>query len=84
MCDSTRQYTFPIIIEKELEDPGYFAHSPLLPGCFSDGLTVEETLRNMRDAIELHVGDMLKHGESIPQSADALIVVKELTLGIPA
>jgi predicted RNase H-like HicB family nuclease len=60
----TRNYTFPIIIEKEPEDPGYFAHSPLLPGCFSAGMTIEETRKNMREAVQLHVEMLLEHGDA--------------------
>lgn len=78
-----RIYTFPIIIEKEPDDPGYFAHSPLLPGCFSSGLTVDETRENMREAILLHVEMLLEHGDSVPQSA-GIVAVEELTLGIHA
>lgn len=48
-------YDFEIIIEKEPEDAGYFAYSPSLPGCFSNGLTIEETRRNIREAIQLHI-----------------------------
>jgi antitoxin HicB len=80
---ATRNYTFPIIIEKEPEDPGYFAHSPLLPGCYSDGLTIEETRENMREAVQLHVEMLLEHGDSIPQAED-VVLVEEMTLGIPA
>jgi len=45
-------YDFEIVIEKEPDDEGYFAYSPSLPGCFSNGLTVEETRRNIREAIQ--------------------------------
>jgi predicted RNase H-like HicB family nuclease len=40
-----------IVIEKEPDDEGYFAYSPSLPGCFSNGMTVEETRRDIREAI---------------------------------
>ena len=38
---------FTIVIEAE-EDPkeGFYACSPELPGCYSNGRTVEETRRN--------------------------------------
>ena len=62
---ATRTYTFPIIIEKEPEDPGYFAHSPILPGCFGAGLTVEETRQDMREAIALHLEMLVEHGEPV-------------------
>lgn len=80
---TTRTYTFPIIIEKEPDDPGYFAHSPLLPGCYSDGLTIDETRENMREAIQLHVEMLLEHGDPIPQG-DGVVTLEEMTLGIPA
>jgi hypothetical protein len=33
-------YSFQIIIEKEPEDEGYFAYTPTVPGCFSNGKTI--------------------------------------------
>jgi predicted RNA binding protein YcfA (HicA-like mRNA interferase family) len=36
-------FNFEIVIEKEEKDEGYFAYSPSLPGCFSNGKTIEET-----------------------------------------
>lgn len=78
-----KYYTFPVIIEKEPDDPGYFAHSPVLPGCVSDGLTIEETRQNMREAAKLYVSDLVARGEPIPRAVDC-VVVEELTLGIPA
>jgi predicted RNase H-like HicB family nuclease len=47
-----RFYNFAIVIEKEPEDQGYSAYSPSLPGCFSNGRTIEEARRNMREAIQ--------------------------------
>lgn len=41
-------YTFEIVVEKEQEDEGYSAYSPTLPGCFSNGKTIEEAKRNIR------------------------------------
>ena len=35
-----RFFNFEIVIEKEPEDPGYYAYSPTLPGCFGNGLTI--------------------------------------------
>ena len=47
-----RYYSFEIVIEKEPEDEGYLAYSPQLPGCFSNGRTIEETKINIREAIQ--------------------------------
>lgn len=45
-------YSFQIAIEKEPEDEGYFAYSPTVPRCFSNGKTIEEAKRNIREALE--------------------------------
>jgi predicted RNase H-like HicB family nuclease len=75
-------YTFEIVIEKEPEDPGYYAYSPTLPGCFSNGATVEQTRRNMREAIQQHVESLLELGYPVPQK-EQMVYVEELTVGLP-
>ncbi len=60
-----KYYSFEIVIEKEAEDEGYFAYNPTLPGCFSNGMTIEETKRNIREAISLQLESLRAHGESI-------------------
>jgi predicted RNase H-like HicB family nuclease len=75
-------YSFQIIIEKELEDEGYFAYTPTVPGCFSNGRTIEEAKRNIRQAIEQHLASMLEHSQLVPQN-DRLVHVEELTVAIP-
>ena len=77
-----RFYSFQIVIERELEDEGYYAYSPTLPGCFSNGKSIEEARRNIREAIEQHMASLLSHAQPIPQD-DRLVHVEELTVGIP-
>jgi len=75
-------YTFEIVIEKEPDDPGYFAYSPTLPGCFSNGATIEEARRNIREAVQQHVAALQAHGQTVEQR-ERLVHVEELTVGIP-
>ncbi|MBZ0270763.1 type II toxin-antitoxin system HicB family antitoxin [bacterium] len=77
-----RFLSFQIAIEKEPDDEGYFAYSPTLPGCFSNGKTIEEAKRNIREAIRQHVASMVEHGDVIPDE-ERLVHVEELTIGIP-
>ncbi len=60
-------YDFEMVIEKELEDAGYFAYSPSLPGCFSNGLTIEEARHGIREAIQQHISVLQSHGRPISQ-----------------
>ena len=77
-----RYFSFEIVIEKEADDEGYGAYSPSLPGCFSNGRTIEEAKRNIREAIRQHVETLLAHGQPIPQN-ERLVHVEELTVGVP-
>jgi predicted RNase H-like HicB family nuclease len=74
-----RFYSFQIVIEKEPEDEGYYAYSPTLPGCFSNGKPIEEARRNIREAIEQHMAGLMAHAQPIPQD-DRLVHV---TVGVP-
>ena len=48
-------YRFSVIIEKD--DDGYFASCHELQGCYTQGDTYEDAVRNIKDAITLHVED---------------------------
>ena len=54
-------------------DGGYMAVVPALPGCYSQGDTVEEALAGAREAIELTVEDMEARGEAIPDASGELV-----------
>ncbi len=75
-------YSVIVAIEKEAEDEGYAAYSPTLPGCFSNGNTVEEAKRNIREAIRLHIESLLTHGQPVPQN-EKLVLVEEVIIGVP-
>ncbi len=57
-------YTFEIVVEKEAADDGYLAYSPTLPGCLSNGKTIKDAKRNMREAVQQHLHSLLTHGLS--------------------
>ena len=54
-----------IIIEKS--ETGYSAYSPDLPGCVSTGGTIDETEKNMREAIEFHIEGLRDEGYEFPK-----------------
>lgn len=58
-------YNFSIIIESDKD--GYFTFCPELQGCYSQGDTYEEAMENIKDAIKLHVEDLIKSKESLPK-----------------
>lgn len=59
--------TLRYLIVLEKGDEGYGAYAPDLPGCVAAGPTPEETLRRMRQAIEMHLRGLREDGEAIPE-----------------
>ena len=47
------------------EDGFFVATVPALPGCISQGKTVEEAKKNIKEAIELHLKALLEDGVPI-------------------
>lgn len=54
-----------VILERE-EDGGYSVSCPSLPGCHSQGDTLDDALANIREAIDLYFEDMIENGETVP------------------
>ncbi|MBF0338637.1 MAG: type II toxin-antitoxin system HicB family antitoxin [Nitrospirae bacterium] len=46
-------YKISIVIEKD--DFGYYAYCPELEGCHTQGETFEETMFNIKEAVELYL-----------------------------
>lgn len=40
------------------EEGGYTVYAPSLPGCISEGETLEEALTNIREAIQLYLEEV--------------------------
>lgn len=57
--------TYRTIIKKD----GKYYHGfvPILPGCHTQGKTIEETQKNLKEAIELYLKSLISRGEKIPE-----------------
>ena len=56
---------YVVLIEKAASN--YSAYLPDLPGCVATGASVEETLTNMRSAVEMHVEGLREDGQAVPE-----------------
>jgi predicted RNase H-like HicB family nuclease len=56
---------FTIVIERA--PMNYSAYAPDVPGCITTGATLEETRRNMVEALTLHLEAMYDYGEVLPE-----------------
>jgi len=63
---------YTVILHKA-EEGGYWAEVPVLPGCLSQGETFEETLENIREAIECHIEALKEDHQEIPRERGFII-----------
>ncbi len=59
----------------EQADSNWAAYAPDLPGCVTTGNTLEETERNIREAIEEHLRTLREFGDPVPHPTS---VAKEI------
>ncbi len=68
---------FNVFIEEDQEDGGYVIECPALPGCASQGDTVEEAVENIKEAIR---GWLKAEYGAIPETLDIKQQVLEVAL----
>lgn len=73
-----KTYTFRTIIEPD--EKGYHGFVPLLPGVHTVGETIEETKKNLEEAIQVHLEGLKKDGILPPQEKDSIEVIQTVTL----
>lgn len=49
-----KDYYYKAVIEPQ-EEGGFTAYVPSLPGCVTEGETYDETMSNMKEALELYL-----------------------------
>ena len=61
------------VIVHNAEEGGYWVEVPLLPGCLSEGETIDEALSNVREAIEFHIQGLKDDGQDVPKDEGFVI-----------
>lgn len=52
------------------EDGNYWVEFPDVPGCYSDGATLEDALLNAQEALAIHLSSLLDHQQPLPSASD--------------
>ena len=63
-----RQYT--IILEPDSEEGGYTVTVPALPGCITQGDTIEQCIERAREAITGYIESLRAEGEQVPEETE--------------
>lgn len=81
--NARRALSYSVFYEKAGQG-GYVAFVPRLPGCHTQGDTLEEAERNVKEAITLYLESLLAHGESIPEEGPSLQGRVSVPISLPA
>ena len=73
LCENLGVQRFAVVIHKDPEG-GFWAEVPALPGCYSQGDTIDELKENIREAI-IGVLDELKEQGQEPDSSIQILDV---------
>jgi antitoxin HicB len=68
---------YTIIIEKGRES-GYVAYAPALKGCVSQGKTKTETMKNIKEAVEVYIEALLEDGLTVPTEVGKDVIELEV------
>jgi antitoxin HicB len=60
-------YQYTIILHPDPEQGGYTVTVPTLPGCITEGKTIEEAIEMAKEAIQLYIESLIADGEPIPE-----------------
>jgi len=60
-------YRYTIILHPDQEEGGYTVTVPTLPGCITQGDTMDEAIAMAKDAIRLHIESLQAEGQPVPQ-----------------
>ncbi len=80
---ASRTFSYSVFYEQAPER-GYVAFVPALPGCHTQGETLEETERNVREAIALYLESLTASGEAIPEEGQSFQGRVTVPLSVPA
>ncbi|MBD2523992.1 MULTISPECIES: type II toxin-antitoxin system HicB family antitoxin [Nostocaceae] len=69
-------YKVSIVIEKD--EYGYYAYCPELPGCQSQGDSLEEVQANIKEAVELYIETLSNSEKQALQNKETFTITLEV------
>ncbi len=70
-CCEVKIVEYSVVVH-EAEEGGVWVDVPALPGCYSQGESVEEALGNVREAIALYLEVLRDEGRAAPRDTDVV------------
>lgn len=83
MRRTSKTFSYSVFYE-QVSEGGYVAFVPALPGCHTQGGTLEETERHVKEAIALCLESLAAHGEAIPEEGPSFQGRVTVPVSVPA
>ena len=61
------EHRYSILLHPDEEQGGYTVTVPALPGCITEGDTIEEAIAMAKEAIQLYIESLIADGEPVPE-----------------
>ena len=65
---------YRVVLEPQ-DEGGVTVYVPALPGCVSQGETVDEAMQNIKEAIEVYLESMRERGVPLPRIEEREVAV---------
>lgn len=80
---TARALSYSVFYEQATEG-GFVVLVPALPGCHSQGETLEEAEHNIKEAIALYLEGLVAHGEAVPEEGPSFQGRVTVPVSVPA
>jgi predicted RNase H-like HicB family nuclease len=66
-----RKHVFQVIVEQD-EHGYYVAECPALRACYTQGMTYEKVMENIKDVIAMSLKELRAEGKKVPRQAEII------------
>ena len=73
---------FTVVLTPDEEEGGFTVECPAIPGCISEGETVEEALANIQEAIEGCLESLAARNQPLPP--EGTVIVANVDVDVPS
>lgn len=75
---------YTVVLVPDTRDGGFVAYVPVIPGCVTQGETIDDALEMAADAAAALLADAIDRGEDVPAEAPgAVVATVDVTTPVP-
>jgi antitoxin HicB len=82
MATTTKIFEYTVLFTPDEESGGFCVEVPALPGCHTEGDTLEEAKKNAREAMELYLATLQDRGLPFPEDIEPNYFKRKIAVSI--